>query len=161
MGVSNVIAFSLTMFIGLATFGSIFLVVTNVVGTVEKSESVRQSLYLDQLNSKISIGSVSLSGNDLILMVTNNGSIPLWDFQHFAVIIQYYANISNKSTLLVSLYNFSNSPSSYQWTSSQILEPDGSSEFQIVLPYPPYPNTPAVAVISTNYGTSAVWRGTL
>ncbi|MCG3109720.1 hypothetical protein L3N51_02015 [Metallosphaera sp. J1] len=161
MGVSNVIAFSLTMFIGLASLGAVFLVVSNVIGVIEKSENIRQTLYLNQLNSRIFIKNVTYSGNDLVITVTNNGSVPLWDFQQFAVVVQYYANVSNKSTLSISLYNFSTSPTPYQWTSSQILEPDSSAQFLVVLPYSPYSNAPSTVVISTNYGNVAVWRGNL
>ncbi len=161
MGVSNVIAFSLTMFIGLASLGAIFLVLSNVIGVIERSESARQALYLNQLDSRIFIKNVTYSGRDLVITVTNNGSDTLWDFQQFAVIVEYYGNVSNKSTLSLSLYNFSTSPSTYQWTSSQILEPDSSAQFLVVLPFMPYSNTPATVVISSNYGNMAVWRGTL
>lgn len=83
------------------------------------------------------------------------------EFCHFAVIVKYYANVSESEELTISSYNYSRTPTTYQWTSSGILNPDSVVKFTVVLPYPPYADTNAVIIISTNYGTVAVWRGIL
>jgi len=150
------------MFVGLATFGFLLLAITNVVSVVEHAESSRQDLYINQLNSRIYITSTSVSGTYLYVFVTNNGSVPLWEFNHFAVLVQYCANVSGKPVLSLSLYNFSSNPVAYQWTSLDgLLEPGGIGKLEIVLPYPPYQGTAGIVILSSNYGSSAVWRGIL
>ncbi|MEM3710954.1 MAG: hypothetical protein QW453_02785, partial [Thermoprotei archaeon] len=65
-------------------------------------------------------------------------------------------------TLSVSLYNYSVSPTTYEWMSiTGELYPTNVGEFEVVLPYPPYAGTKAIIVVATNYGPEAYWSGTL
>lgn len=129
-----------------------------------KGQNYAQELILDQEESKMTILSVSFTGNTIYVTLANNGTIPLWEFNHFAVIVEYYANVSNSKELIISSYNYTSSSTllAYQWTSNNaIINPDSSDVLKIALPYPPYPNTQAVIVISNNYGYSTTWRGLL
>lgn len=126
------------------------------------SEEIQQRIELNELNTKILIKSVYVSNNLVYVTVTNNGSTTFYDFKSFVVIVKYYANISNVSTLILSQYTYSTALAPYKWTSSAVvIPPDSNAVFTIDLPYPPYPNTKATIVISTNYGNEAIWRGIL
>nr|4P94_A Chain A, Conserved flagellar protein F [Sulfolobus acidocaldarius DSM 639]4P94_B Chain B, Conserved flagellar protein F [Sulfolobus acidocaldarius DSM 639]4ZBH_A Chain A, Conserved flagellar protein F [Sulfolobus acidocaldarius DSM 639]5TUG_B Chain B, Flagellar biosynthesis protein FlaF [Sulfolobus acidocaldarius]5TUG_D Chain D, Flagellar biosynthesis protein FlaF [Sulfolobus acidocaldarius]6PBK_B Chain B, Conserved flagellar protein F [Sulfolobus acidocaldarius DSM 639]6PBK_D Chain D, Con len=129
-----------------------------------QAQELNHELELEQLETKITVSSVSLTGSTLNVVLENNGSTNLYDFQGFSVIVQYYANISNISTFNLSLYNYTknSNPSPYYWTiNTPLLAPGSQATLTIILPYPPYPNTQATVVIVTNYGPSVIWRGSL
>ncbi len=161
MGLSTMIAFSLVSVIAITLVAVILFNLGFSANLIYNADNLKQNISLGQLNSRITILSVNVEGNDIYVNVANNGSVTLWNFCHFTVIVKYYANVSGTEKLIVSLYNYSRNPSAYQWTSSTILNPDSVTKFTIVLPYPPYAGTNAVIIISTNYGTTAVWRGIL
>ncbi|BDB98961.1 flagellar protein F [Saccharolobus caldissimus] len=162
MGVSQVVAYALIIFISI----SLGLI---VLGTYIRSQQILTYAYeikqvnqLNQLDTRIFIKNIYLSGNLLYVTITNNGTTSLYEFNNFAVIIKYYANISNISTLIVSQYNYSKTIGPYEWTTSSIIiNPSSSGVLVIELPYKPYPNTQATVVIATNYGPEAIWRGVL
>lgn len=161
MGLSTIMAFSLISVVMITLISVVLLNLGFSSNLIYNAENLRQNFSISQLNSKITILSVTANNNLLYVSLANNGSITLWNFCHFAVIVKYYANVSGTEKLIVSLYNYSKTPSAYQWSSSGILNPDSTVRLTIVLPYPPYANTNAVIAISTNYGTVAVWRGIL
>ncbi len=162
MAVSQVVTYSL---LAMITLSLLVIFMTSYIRgqqVLTGAEEYKQELQLDQLQTKIYIKSVSISQNFIYVIVTNNGSTNLYKFNKFSVIVKYYANISNVSTLLVSEYNYSKSLGPYLWTTNSVLiNPDNDATFIIDLPYPPYPNTLATIVIATNYGPEAIWRGTL
>ncbi|WP_338603709.1 flagellar protein F [Sulfolobus tengchongensis] len=163
MGISQVVAYTLLFFISLS-LGFITLgAYIRSQQLITRAEELRQNMELNQLNTKIYIKSVSLSNNNLLyITITNNGSTSLYDFKDFDVIVKYYANISNISTLIVSSYNYSTLSGPYRWTSNTVLiNSDTSGTFIVDLPYPLYPNTKVTVVIATNYGPEAIWRGIL
>jgi len=162
MGLSSATAFGLIAFIALSSIIIIVLDLTGTISTIYGAEYVKQKLAINQENSKMTILSVSISSNILYVTLADNGSVSLWDFQQFGVVVKYYANVSGIEALSVSNYNYSSSPVAYQWTSqNSIINPSSSDKIEIVLPYSPYQGTQATIVISNNYGSSAVWRGTL
>ncbi|MFP3202954.1 MAG: hypothetical protein RXR43_12225 [Sulfolobus sp.] len=161
MGLSTIMAFSLISVIAITLIAVVLLNLGFSANLIYNAENLKQNISLGQLNSRITILSVTVSNNLLYVNLANNGSVTLWNFCHFAVIVKYYANVSGTEKLIVSLYNYSKTPSAYQWSSSGILNPDSTAKFTVVLPYPPYANTNAVVIVSTNYGTVAVWRGIL
>jgi len=162
MGVSQVIAYVLLFFITIS-LGLIAL------GAYIKSqqfllhaEYMRQNMDLNQLNTRIFIKNVAINSYLLYMTITNNGSTVLYDFKDFAIIIKYYANVSNVSTLIISNYNYSTSLGTYKWVSNTVLiNPNMVGTFIADLPYPPYPNTEATVVVVSNYGPEAIWRGVL
>ncbi|EWG06564.1 MAG: flagellar protein FlaF [Candidatus Aramenus sulfurataquae] len=162
MGLSGVMAFALISFIALSSAVVMILDLTGSIITIYKAEDIKHQVMIDQEDSKITILLVSVSSNILDVTLVNSGSLPLWDFQQFGVVVKYYANVNGNETLSVSNYNYSASPTAYQWTSeNNIINPGSLDNIEIVLPYPPYKGTKATIVISTNYGSLAVWRGTL
>ncbi|BDC17317.1 hypothetical protein [Acidianus sp. HS-5] len=161
MGLSTIMAFSLISVIAITLIAVILINLGFSANLIYNAENLKQSTNLGQLSSRITILSVTADSNDIYINVANNGSVTLWSFCHFAVIVKYYANVSESEELTISSYNYSRTPTTYQWTSSGILNPDSVVKFTVVLPYPPYADTNAVIIISTNYGTVAVWRGIL
>ncbi len=162
MGLSGVMAFALISFLALSSVVVMILDLTGSISAIYKAEDIKQQITINQEDSKITILSVSISSNILYVTLANNGSLSLWDFQQFGIVVKYYANVSGIEALSVSNYNYSASPVAYQWTSeNNIINPSSSDRIEIVLPYSPYQGTEATIVISTNYGSSAVWRGTL
>ncbi|QGA53472.1 flagellar protein F [Sulfolobus sp. E5-1-F] len=162
MGVSQVVAYVLLFFItislGLIALGAYI----KSQQLLLRAEDVRQSMELDQLNTRIFVKSVVVNGNLLYITITNNGSTVLYDFKDFTIIIKYYANISNISTLIISNYNYSTILGPYKWISNTVLiNPNMVGTFIADLPYSPYPNTEATIVVVTNYGPKAIWRGIL
>jgi len=72
-------------------------------------------------------------------------------------VVDYYANVSGSAVLVVSTYNYSPSPTAYEWTSlTGELYPSGVGEFKVVLPYPPYAGKEASITLATNYGPRCV-----
>jgi|GEM_PF-301999 flagellar protein FlaF len=163
MGLSQVATFSLIAFLALSLLLTYLILQTRDQQLLDNSYQQRQQLYLNQLNTRISILSTSVRGSMLTLSVANNGTVPLWDFSHFSLVIQYYANQSGVKVLSLSSYNYTPSltPPAYYWTSASVIPPGGWTYFTVSLPYPPYSGTQAVIVISTNYGPGTVWRGAL
>lgn len=135
----------------------------------QKSEDVYdaalQSFHSTQILSDetlIRVQNVSLSGQDLLVAISNNGSTNLYDFRQFSVITDYTEDINGSALRSVEEYNFSaSSPSSLQWTSlTGILVPSQVGEFEIVLPASLYSGTSLLFVITTNYGPGTEWSGT-
>ncbi|AAK42473.1 flagellar protein F [Saccharolobus solfataricus] len=162
MGVSQVVAYVLIFFITIS-LGLIALeAYIKSQQLLLHAENLRQNMELNQLNTRIFIKSIAINGNLLYITITNNGSTALFDFRDFAIIIKYYANISNISTLIISNYNYSTNLGPYKWVSNTVLiNPNMVGTFIADLPYPPYPNTMATVVVASNYGPEAIWRGIL
>lgn len=123
-----------------------------------------QSFHSNQILSDdtlIRVLNVSLSGQDLTVGITNNGSTNLFDYRHFSVIVDYSEDINGSAVPFVSAYNYStSSPSAMQWTSLDgILLPSGLALFEIVLPSPAFAGTRILFVITTNYGPGIEWGG--
>ncbi|MCY0859814.1 MAG: flagellar protein F [Sulfolobaceae archaeon] len=159
MGFSQVIAFTLTFMIALSIGLYFFAIYSKDQQVYNYYYEQQQKLFLAQLQTKITINSVSVSNNVLSVTVANNGSTAIWDYSHFDVIVQYYANVSGSEVFYLSNYVYSPTQQPYTWYVNQELYPTSSVTLHIYLPYPPYSNSPAVVVISTNYGPEAVWRG--
>jgi len=121
---------------------------------------VENSLNYNQQQSAINIASVKVSGETVLITVSNNGAI-YSTIPHFSFVINYVANVSGKPVQLASLYHYT--PSSqlqpYQWTSSSPMKPKQLVNFTAYLPYKPYNNTQMTLVISTNFGSISYWRG--
>lgn len=163
MGVSQAVAFSLVAIVALSTFISMALVYQRSQDIYDSSlQGVHQAqLATDQ--TSIHIASVSNSADILYVNVSNNGSTNLFDFTHFAVIVDYTGNASGVPFRSVASYSYSSkNPSSYGWTSvSGIIDPSTVGQLEIILPYVAYIGTTATIIISTSYGPMAEWRGTL
>jgi len=104
MAVSQVVIFSLLALVGISSF----LV---MIGMYQKTEqvydhalSVYRGLLLDAAQTSIHIMKVSVSAASLYVTVGNNGSVSLYQFPKFAVVVEYYANISGVAALSLSLY---------------------------------------------------------
>lgn len=160
MAVSQAAVFGLVALVGLSSF-------LTVMGVYERSQSLynyalkvyRQDL-LDAAHTSIHIVGVKVSGSTLFVNVSNDGSTALYDYRHFALIVDYYGNVSNRPVLSVALYNYSASPGVFGWTCvSGELYPGGVGELLVVLPYPPYHGRGATVVFSTNLGVVAYWGG--
>jgi len=139
------------------------------MGVYQKSQAeynyalkVYRENVVDAAQTSIHILSVTVSSNTLVLKVSNNGSTSLYEYGYFALVVDYYANVSGSAVLVVSTYNYSPSPTAYEWTSlTGELYPSGVGEFKVVLPYPPYAGKEASITLATNYGPGAFWSGTL
>jgi hypothetical protein len=155
------VAFGLIAMVALSTLASMALI-------YQKSQDVYdqalQSFHATQIFSdetQIRVLNVSLSGQDLLVGITDNGSTNLYDYLHFSVIVDYTEDIGGSELRSVGNYNYStSSPSAMQWTSlSGILLPSEAAVFEIALPAPVYLGTTVLFVITTNYGPGAEWSG--
>ncbi len=162
MAVSQAVVFGLVALVGLSSF-------LTVMGVYQKSQSeynyalkiYRQNI-VDAAQTSIHILSVKVASNTLILKVSNNGSTSLYEYTYFALVVDYYANVSGSAVPIVSPYNYSSSPVAYEWTSlTGELYPSTVGEFEVVLPYPPYAGRVARIALATNYGPGAFWSGSL
>jgi hypothetical protein len=162
MAVSQAVVFGLVALVGLSSF-------LTVMGVYEKSQAAYNyalKLYreevVDAAQTSIHIVGVTVSSNVLVVKVANNGSTPLYDYQGFSFVVEYYANVSGSAVLSVSDYNYSMNPTVYQWTSlTGELYPGAVGQFEVVLPYPPYDGRGGTVVVATNYGPSGYWSGPL
>jgi len=160
---SQAVVFGLVALVGLSSF-------LTVMGVYERSQSAYTyalKVYRDELvdaaQTSIRIVGISVSGSTLTITLSNNGSTTLYDYSHFALIVDYYANVSGAAVLSVALYNYSSPPlAAYEWTSlSGELYPHAVGRFEVALPYPPYAGLGATVVVATNYGPEAYWGGVL
>ena len=95
-----------------------------------------------------------------MINVSNSGSTDLYDFSSFALIVNYYQNISGVAVHSLSLYSYSGSIGPHQWTSKNgMIFPSSFGELDVGLPYPPYHGMPVVVQVTTDYGPSAEWSG--
>ena len=163
MGVSQAVAFGLIAMVALSTLASMALI-------YQKSEDVYdsalQSYHSTEILSDetlIRVYNVSLSGEDLLVGITNNGSTNLYDFRHFSVIVDYTQDVNGSEVRSVQEYNYStSSPSALQWTAlTGILLPSEFGSIEIVLPAPAFTGTTVLFVITTSYGPGTEWRGVL
>jgi hypothetical protein len=162
MAISQAVVFGLVALVGLSSF-------LTVMGVYQKSQAeynyalkVYRENVVDAAQTSIHILSVTVTSNTLILKVSNNGSTSLYEYGYFALVVDYYANVSGSAVLVVSLYKYSSSPTAYEWTSlTGELYPSSVGEFKVVLPYPPYAGREARIALATNYGPGAFWSGTL
>jgi archaeal flagellar protein FlaF len=164
LGVSQAVAFGLIAMVALST-------AVTMAAIYEKSEQ----LYDDALNSfhtfqansqqtdiKIAAGAI-LNGTFLELSVTNNGSTNLYDFRHFSLIVDYYANETGSDVQLLNQYVYTSSgaPPPMCWSSlSGIILPDELGKVEVALPSPAFGGSTITVIFDTNFGPGAVWRGT-
>ncbi len=149
--------------VALSTLASMALIYQKSEDVYDSALQTFQSTQILSEETLIRVLNVSLSGQDLLVGITNNGSTNLYDFRHFSVIVDYTENVNGSGIRSIQDYNFSSSsPSVLQWTSlGGILLPSGVGRFEIVLPYLSLAGTTLLFVITTNYGPGAEWSGVL
>jgi len=155
------VAFGLIAMVALSTLASMALIYQK---SQDVYDSALQTYHANQIQSDetlIRVLNVSLSGQDLIVGLTNNGSTNLFDFRHFSVIVDYFENLNGSAVESLEEYNYStSSPSPLEWTSlGGILLPSELGRFEISLPAPVFVSTNVLIVITTDYGPGAEWRG--
>jgi len=148
--------------VALSTLASMALIYQKSEDVYDSALQTFQSTQILSEETLIRVLNVSLSGQDLLVGITNNGSTNLYDFRHFSVIVDYTENVNGSAIRSIQSYNFSSStPSALQWSSlSGILLPTGLGRFEIVLPYIAFVGTTLLFVITTNYGPGTEWSGT-
>jgi len=162
LGVSQAVAFGLIAMVGLSTLASMALIYQK---SQDVYDSALQSYHETQIQSDetaIRVRNVTLSGSDLIIGLTNNGSTNLFDFRHFSIIVDYTANLNGSATSSVEQYNYTSSstPTALEWVSlGGILLPSEFVRFEIALPAPVFADTNVLFVITTNFGPGAEWQG--
>jgi hypothetical protein len=161
LGVSQAVAFGLIAMVAVSTLASMALIYQK---SQDYYDTALQSFHSSQIltdDTLIRVLNVSLSGDDLFVGITNNGSTNLFDYRHFSVIVDYSENINGSAVPIVSGYNYStSSPSALEWTSlNGILLPSGVGLFEIVLPAVAFAGTSVLFVITTNYGPGIEWSG--
>jgi flagellar protein FlaF len=164
MGVSQAVAFSLIAVVALSSFMTVTILYQRSQQVYDDAVLEYHAYQLASMQTQTHIVRVTVSSTKLYVYVANNGSTNLYDYQHFALVVDYYGNVSGAAVHSVSDYSYTSaaSPGAYQWTSVDgMLYAGGTAQFLVVLPYPPYNGEPATVVVSTNYGPFSVWRGTL
>lgn len=163
MGVSQAVAFGLIAMVALSTLASMALIYQKSEDVYDSALQAYHSTEILSDETLIRVYNVSLSGEDLIVGITNNGSTNLYDFRHFSVIVDYTEEANGSQVRSVQEYNYStSSPSALEWTSlTGILLPSSFASFEIVLPAPEFTGTSVLFVITTNYGPGTEWRGVL
>lgn len=162
MGISQAVAFSLIAMVALSTFIS-------MAAIYERSQEIYngalvkfQQWQVTSQDTKVTISEVTLSGEELLINISNIGSVNLYDYSHFSLIVDYYQNISGSAVHSLSDYSYSKSQNSYTWECENgIILPESSGIFRVNLPGIPYHGEAAALVISTSVGPSAAWSGVL
>ncbi len=161
MGVSQAVAFGLIAMVALSTIASMALIYQKSEDVYDAALESFQSTQILTDETLVKVLNVSVSGEDLFVGITNNGSTNLYDYRHFSVIVDYTEDVNGLGVRSVQEYNYSTtSPSALEWTSlGGILLPSGVGRFEILLPAPAFPGTTLLFVITTNYGPGAEWSG--
>jgi archaellum component FlaF (FlaF/FlaG flagellin family) len=162
LGVSQAVAFGLIAMVALSTLASMALIYQK---SADVYDSALQTFHSTQILSEetlIRVVNVTLSSDDVLVVLSNNGSTNLYDFRHFSVIVDYVSDVNGSGVRSVEQYSYSQSPSGLQWTSlTGIFLPSELGRFEIVLSADVFPGSTLLFVITTNYGPGAEWMGVL
>ncbi len=157
-------AFGLVAMVALSTLASMALIYQKSEDVYDSALQSYQETQIQSDETAIRVLNVSLSGQNLVIGLTNNGSTNLYDFRHFSVIVDYTEDINGTPGSSVEEYNYttSSSPQLLEWTSLDgILLPSELGRIDISLPALVFPDTNVLFVITTNYGPGAEWQGVL
>ena len=87
------------------------------------STATSQRLQIDDVQSKSSVSISSIQapplGNQISFVINNTGSIKLWDYQKFSVLVTYDALGGSRKTEEVAYQGISPAPSQGFWSISQ------------------------------------------
>ena len=162
MGISLAVAFSLITIVAFSTFVSMEAIYQRSQETYNGALVQFRQWEISSQDTNLRITGVSDSGQELMVNVTNTGSTSLYDFSHFAVIVDYYQNVSGVASRSLSLYSYSTSLAPYTWESEGgIISPSTSGVLEVTLPGSPYNSMTLVVELATSVGPSAEWSGIL
>jgi len=161
LGVSQAVAFGLIAMVALSTLASMALIYQKSQDVYDSALQTFHSAQILSQETLIRVVNVTLSGDNLFVALSNNGSTNLFDFRHFSVIVDYTSVVNGSNLRSIGQYTFADqTPSQFQWTSlTGILLPSEVGRFEIVLPAPVLAGSNLLFVITTNYGPGAEWRG--
>lgn len=150
---------------------SLLITSFSIFSMMNDSITIYYSLNKNMINDKsiidtsITISSINASNADTLvtIILNNNGTTKIWNYNNFDLIITYDANMSNNKVRITEYLSYSTTLTTGKWIiksiTNDLLDPDiiNPTEQAIIhakLSYTPYDNGIIIITISTDNGST-------